>query len=218
MGKIIDLTGKKFGRLTILELVPKKIKHDATRQAFWLCQCDCGNTHIAGSKSLRNGDTPSCGCITKERLTKHGGYGTRLYNILDKMKYRCNNDKSKDYKHYGARGIKVCNEWQDATNGFINFYKWATNNGYRNNLSIDRINNDGDYEPNNCRWVDNATQSNNRRTNRLITYKGVTKTLAQWSNSTGISSATIRERLRRGWTIEQSLTTSPKGRHRKHKY
>lgn len=215
MGKIIDLTGKRFGRLTVLQLVPKEIKHDTTRQSFWLCQCDCGNKHIAGSKSLRNGDTPSCGCITKERLTKHGGYGTRLYNILDKMKYRCNNVKSKDYKNYGARGIKVCDEWLDKETGFMNFYNWAMKNGYRDDLSIDRIDNNGDYEPSNCRWVNNITQCNNRRANKYVTYHGKTKTITQWSRLVGISASTISQRLKRGWTIEQTLTISSDGRHRK---
>ena len=215
MGKIIDLTGQRFGRLVALALVPKEIKHDTTRQAFWLCQCDCGNKHISGSKSLRNGDTRSCGCITKERLTKHGGYGTRLYGIFDKMKSRCNNINSKDYKNYGGRGIKVCDEWQDDTNGFINFYNWAINNGYQDNLSIDRINNDGNYEPDNCRWTDAVTQSNNRRTSKFITYNGETKTITQWSKSTGIGQTVIAQRLKRGWTIEETLTISPVGHHRK---
>lgn len=208
--KLIDLTGQKFGRLTVLERAGTK-GHEPT----WLCACECGNTKVVMGVSLRNGDTLSCGCLgrelSSERLVNnplptqtHGLSETRLYKILNGMKSRCYNPKSKYYNDYGGRGIAVCGEW---LNDFRAFYDWAIANGYRDDLEIERIDNDGDYEPSNCRWATRTEQNNNKRNNHFVTYNNRTQTVAQWARETGIPKQTLLGRLKRGWNAEKTLTT-----------
>lgn len=162
-----DLTGNRYGRLTVLERV-----NNIGSQAAWLCKCDCGNTKIVRSRDLRNGIVKSCGCLRKElaknRASKHYGSGTHLYAVWNMMRQRCNNPNNKDYKHYGNRGITVCSEWND----FPNFQSWALSNGYEEGLTIDRINNDGNYEPDNCRWIPIEEQQHNRRPRGVIDETG----------------------------------------------
>lgn len=134
---------------------------------------------------------------------KHGFYGTRLYEIWRAMKKRCHLKTHIHYKNYGGRGIVVCDEWK---NDSKTFFEWALSNGYRDDLTIDRIDNNGNYEPSNCRWVSVKTQCRNTRKNHLITYNGETRCLIEWSELTGIKHTTIDERLKRGWTVEQALT------------
>lgn len=137
-------------------------------------------------------------------FTKHGQYGTRLYNIWANMKRRCSNPNSDDYKHYGARGISVCEEW----NEFTGFYSWAKASGYTEDLTLDRIDVDGNYEPCNCRWVDMKEQENNRTNNVMIEFNGECHTRQQWSEITGIKYTTIRNRIDNlGWPVEKALTT-----------
>lgn len=143
----------------------------------------------------------------KSANTTHGFCDKeRLYFTWCHIRQRCKNPNNKQYKHYGGRGIKVCEEWND----YAVFRKWAISNGYADNLTIDRMNNDGDYEPTNCRWVDIKTQCNNRRTNRYITCRGKTHTLAEWGDIVGLKSGTILQRIRSGWDEESALFL-PKG-------
>lgn len=206
MGRFIDLTNKRFSRLIVL----KQYGHNKYNQITWLCKCDCGNLIIVSGNDLTRNNTRSCGCLYQDYLhnprpntQKHGKSNSRLYHIWRDMKLRCYNEKQIGYKNYGARGIKVCDEWQ---NNFKAFYDWAIDNGYKNNLQIDRINTNGDYKPSNCRWVTPLGNSNNKRNNRFITYKGETKTIAEWSKSTNIPYHLIWNRLKRGWSVEDTFT------------
>lgn len=169
-------TGKKFGKLTVIK---RSERRNSCGVKLYKCLCDCGNiTYVRGDR-LKNGHTRSCGCINR----KHGKFGTRLYNTYSHMKERCYNKHNKHYKDYGARGIIICNEWKD---DFQAFYDWSINNGYKDNLTIDRIDNNKGYSPSNCRWVNAKTQANNRRSNIYLTYNGKTQTISQWSDELGI--------------------------------
>lgn len=206
MPKLKDISGQKFGRLTAVE----RIDTDKRGELIWLCQCECGNTTKVRSSHLRNGRTKSCGCLKRERTIernfKHGacqnGETTRLYITWRNMRRRCQDPEEKNYENYGGRGISVCEKWQD----FRNFQKWAKNNGYKEDLEIDRIDNDGDYCPENCRWVTHQKQSNNKRTNRLIEFNGRVKTLAQWARELDIKYISLYMRLKRGWSVEKAFT------------
>lgn len=203
MSKLIDLTGKKFGRLTVIERTENKGK-----STMWLCKCDCGNERIVSRNNLSTGHSMSCGCLKKETITKikttHGKRDTRLYHIWSSMKGRCITTSNHKYKNYGGRGITICEEW---LNDFQAFYDWAMANGYSDDLSIDRIDVNGNYEPSNCRWTDAKTQMNNMTTNRLITYNGKTQTVSQWADETGINRGTLITRFNLGWEEERALTT-----------
>ena len=165
MNAIKDLTGMKFGRLTVVRIESEHIP------VSWLCKCECGKEKIVRSGNLTSGNTRSCGCLRNElvakaskAITKHGMAkdDLRLYRIWQNMRQRCNNPKHKDYRNWGSRGIRICAEWDD----FKAFYDWAMSNGYADNLTLDRINNDGNYEPSNCRWATMKEQQNNRRNNK----------------------------------------------------
>lgn len=189
-GKIKDLTGQTFGRLTVVAF-----DHlSANGQAYWRCRCTCGNDKIISAAQLKWTKTSSCGCYRKEYMSKrqktHGLGNTRLYRIWSKMKSRCYYKKHDYYDYYGGKGVSVCEEWMD----FINFYTWAINNGYDDSLTIDRINNDGNYEPSNCRWVDKITQSNNKSSNVMIEYMGKTQSLADWCRELGLDYYLINNR------------------------
>lgn len=175
MTRFKDMTNLRFGRLTVLECVGR----DNNGNALWRCKCDCGKENIVDGCRLRKGNTKSCGCYniyrTKICNSTHKKSKTRLYAVWGGIKARCSNPKCEAFKNYGGRGIKFCKDWVF----YENFEKWALNNGYSNNLTIDRIDNNGNYEPDNCRWVTIKKQCNNRRNNRHIEYNGKIFTIAE---------------------------------------
>lgn len=195
MGKIIDLTGMKFNKLTVIEFVGL----NKNNKALWKCKCECGKIVNVISSNLKNGNTKSCGCynIDKiiERNTKHNGKGKRLFNIWCNMKDRCYREKSKIYKYYGLKGIKVCDEW---LHDYSNFEKWSLENGYRDNLTIDRIDSNKDYCPNNCRWITLAEQQRNKSNNILITIDGVTRKIFEWCEIYKIDLKLAHDRYKKG--------------------
>lgn len=204
---MIDRTGERFGRLVITRF----IRVDKNWNYIWECKCDCGNIINVRYNNLLNGSTKSCGCLKRERTiersTKHGlsggqGNYTRLYRIWLNMRQRCNNRRDQDYPYYGGRGIKVCKEWDN----YAAFHDWAMKNGYADHLTLDRINNNGDYCPENCRWATRKEQARNTRQNHFITFNGKIMTIAEWAEYLGVSSTVLRTRLYRGWPIERALT------------
>lgn len=200
--KLKDLTGKRFGRLTVL----RKATGEQYKRVHWECICDCGNTCIVAGNNLGR-STNSCGCLeTESRVTsntKHGQRNSRIYYIWCSMKQRCNNPKCESFQHYGGKGISYCKEWET----FENFYKWAIANGYNDSLSIDRIDNSKNYSPENCRWVTMKVQQNNRGGNRILEYNGEQHTLSQWADIKHISQSTLESRLYRGMTVKDALET-----------
>jgi len=199
MGKFIDLTGKKFGKLLVISQ-SSRAKNNSIR---WLCKCDCGKEVIVQGGHLRSGHTTSCGCLQ----TKHNMTNTRLYGIWNGMINRCTNKNKSSYKYYGERGITFCPEWRE----FVNFYNWAIKNGYNEKLTLDRINPNKNYSPENCRWASLKEQANNLRTNRKLTFNNETLTIAQWSEKLNIPHATITRRIDvYNWTVEKTLSTPVK--------
>ena len=198
-----DLTGKRFGRLIVLKLSNTQIPKANRR---WDCICDCGNEVTTVGSNLVTGHTKSCGCLNIEaarnRKLVHGKTNTKIHSVWNEMKQRCNNPNAGKFPQYGGRGISVCKEWSD---NFLSFFSWATENGYKEGLSIDRINPDGNYEPDNCRWTTNKVQCNNKTNNRIYEIDGLSYTLQQLADISGINNGTIRSRLKRGWDIKKSI-------------
>lgn len=175
----------------------------------YICKCEYGKIHYIFANNLKN--AKSCGCVRrgmkgqKNPSYKHGeSHTSKLYSVLRGMKRRCYDNKSKDYSSYGGRGIKVCKEWV-GEDGYINFKKWALENGYKEGLTIDRIDVNGNYEPSNCRWTTAIEQCNNRRNNVRLTYNGESKTIAEWSRELNIPSSTLYCRRSKGWNVENIL-------------
>lgn len=212
MPKRTDLTGQRFGRL----VVKSYAYTDSSKKAIWVCMCDCGKNCEVRANDLLRGKTNSCGCLKRDtRITMnltHGGKHTRLYNIWIAMLERTGNKNSSNYHNYGGRGIAVCEEWK---NDFEQFRNWATSHGYREDLTIDRIDVNGDYCPENCRWATKKEQANGTRRNIKIEYKGQTLTLSQWAEKIGINRYTLRNRIFvYGWSVEEAFET-PVGERRK---
>lgn len=206
MGAPLDLTNQKFERLHVVERAPNRIMPNGDSRRAWLCRCDCGNEIVATTIDLRKGDVKSCGCIKKEldkvKLATHGDHGTHLHNVWCAMRRRCNNKKNRDFHHYGGRGINVCHEWES---DYLCFKRWALSNGYSENLTIDRIDVDGDYTPANCRWVSMKEQANNRSNSRYVTYNGEVHTIQEWSEIVNIPYSTLYMRFRNGWSADEAL-------------
>ena len=263
--KFIDLTGKKFGKLTVLNQEEDYIQTSGRHRSRWKCICECGNECIVDGDALRTGNTKSCGCLKHRKLAKdlivqrfgkltvvgrsskylnqkvywhckcdcgnevdvigsllvngrsktcgcshvtQGGFGkSRLYEVWFAMMSRCTKPENKHYSNYGGRGIKVCDEWKD----FLKFKEWADKTGYdetapRGQYTIDRVDNNGNYCPENCQWKTMLEQANNKRNTRMIEYNGEKKSILEWSKSTGLSTSLIKSRYDRGWTPEEIFT------------
>lgn len=206
MGTKINLKGQKFGKLFVLE----EYGHSTDGKITWRCKCDCGNETIVTGRYLRIGNTRSCGCLKHELEgpRTHGESYTKLYRIWRAMKQRCYQSTQKCYFRYGGRGIKVCDKWLAC---YENFRDWAINNGYKDGLSIDRIDVNGNYCPENCRWATRKEQMNNKRSNVLIEHNGMTKTIAQWCEFYGITNYNLVRRriMDYGYTFEEAVTLKP---------
>ena len=202
---MINYEGYKFGNLLIM-----KFSHKIKSRCYWLMKCDCGTEKAININDVRHGKINSCGCIHKKQLVKrnkdntiHGYFGTKTYASWSRMIGRCYNIKDKNYPNYGQRGITVCDSWRESFISFLNAM------GERpNNTSLDRINNNGNYEPNNCKWSTPKEQARNRRSNRIIKYNNKSKTLAEWSEILNIKQSTIDKRIKKyGWSVNKALST-----------
>ena len=209
--KMIDLTGKTFGKLVVIERYPDYIQKNGRHRVRWKCKCTCGNIIVVNGDNLKSKSTTSCGCYQKEMAiisnTTHGDSNSRLYNVWCNMKERCNNKNNPQYRLYGGRGIFVCEEWD---NNYSAFKEWALNNGYnqyskRGDCTLDRINVNGEYSPNNCRWVSQKCQMNNVTYNHNVTYNGETHTIAEWADIYKIPQQKLRKRILRGIEFEKAI-------------
>lgn len=201
MGKrAINQLGKRYGKLKVI----KELEKNKYRCMMWLCKCDCGKETITTTSHLRSGDTKSCGC--GKGNYKHGLRKHRLYIIYNLIKQRCNNSNSTEYKNYGSRGIK--NEWnniEDFVRDMKTEYDKHVKKHGKKNTSIDRINNDGNYCKDNCKWATKEEQANNTRRNKFLTYKGITKTIAQWEKIYNFKQDVLRRRIMRGWNVKRAI-------------
>lgn len=207
-----DITGLKFNFLTVLKLHHKKQRFNKDGSSkgyleYWLCQCDCGKQTIVEKYHITHSRIKSCGCYLekrrKESHTKHLLCNSRIYKIWGDMKNRCSNPHNHAYKYYGTRGITFYSEWIN----FESFYNWALNNGYKDNLTLDRINYNGNYEPSNCRWVTKKVQARNTSKNTFITYKNETHCLSEWAEIFNIDYNMLWKRLSSGWAFEEAINT-----------
>lgn len=209
MGQKIEVhQGDRYGILTIIRELPKRVK-----KRYFLCKCDCGNLREVRFVGMRAGESKSCGCLRNERNRtanlSHGMAGSPLYSSWHCMKQRCLNKKRRHYEDYGGRGIKVCLEWMD----FIPFRDWALAHGYKDGLTIERIDCNGNYESSNCTWIPQGEQSNNTRRNRRITYQGKTQILKDWAKELSLDYKMLCNRLRHGWSVEKAFNLSLQTKH-----
>lgn len=204
--KRIDITSRKFGKLTAVEFSHASRESSGARREHWICRCDCGNQTVVAKKNLLNGNTQSCGCsrviTNKERLTKHGGRDTKLYAVWSSMVARCYNENDASYAYYGGNGIIVCEQWR---HDFESFRNWALSAGYEEGLTIDRIDVNGQYSPDNCRWADMVAQANNRSNTIYIEYNGERHTCAECARLLNMSYDTINNRYHAGMKPEDIL-------------
>lgn len=191
-----DITGNQYGRLTVLGFSGRRrSKTNGLTETMWECSCECGNIVIVPKHLLTGGFTKSCGCLKKEHnrktWTTHGLSKHRLYKIYRMIIDRCINSNSRAYSHYGGRGISICNEWL-GKEGFINFYNWALKNGYEDTLTIERMDVNGNYCPENCSWIPRSEQPRNRTNTHFFEHNGKLYTLSEISDYFGLSRSTIR--------------------------
>lgn len=207
LDKLKSHIGERYNMLTIIDVV----RPDGYKQAVFKCQCDCGNAVYAFPYQVYTGKTKSCGCYKQALLVAtrrtHGGSKSPLYLEWRSMVSRCHNPESYNFKDYGGRGITVCDAWRNSPQAF---YDWVDSTGGRpNRATLDRINNNGPYSPENCVWATMHQQSRNKRSNIFVTYQGRTKCLADWAEELGLSHETLRYRYHRGMTPEQILHKGP---------
>ena len=201
----LNFIGKKFGNFTVIDIVKRDDEYHHEWQ--WVCRCDCGNIKTHKPAHLKSGKIVSCGChkarLSSERMKKHGDSTSRLYHCWLDMKARCSRKNHPKYSSYGGRGVEVCSEWQ---NDYAIFHEWAVNNGYSNDLTLDRIDVNGHYCPDNCRWADAVTQANNRRNSKgqfWSTEKQ--KEIKEKCLELGLKYCTVYWRLRQGWDEERAF-------------
>ena len=213
MGTIKDITGNRYGKLVVISFAGLK----NNRIGMWECKCDCGNTAVVTTNNLNSGNTSSCGCLKSEHPNHktHGMRQTKIYKCWCLMKSRCNNPNYEHYECYGGRGIKVCKEWDY---DFIKFYEYVSSLPHygEKGYTLDRIDVNGNYEPNNVRWASKITQANNCRTNVYYDYNGESHTLSDWARIFNINPHTLNSRVRiYKWSIEKALGTPIKNRSNK---
>lgn len=208
-----EMIGNKYGKLTVISTV----KQD--QKTYLKCKCDCGNVIVRPTYLIATNQIKSCGCLKAEAIKKYNSSGMRskgcykdgrslhpLYGTWFQMISRCENPNQNHYDRYGGRGIKVCDEWHD----FWQFVKWSDSVGGRpKGYTLDRIDNNGNYEPNNCRWADWRTQTTNKSSNVFIEFEGQTKTVTEWAEFLNFHPHTLQERLKKGWSVERALTEPP---------
>lgn len=211
MPSFIDMTGQRIGLWTVIEQGP----NNASNAIRWLCRCDCGTTKLVTGQTLRNGSSKSCGCESARlagiRIANINGRHflshSRTHNIWSMMKTRCLNKTNRAYPRYGGRGITVCDEWLTFDNFLRDMGECPSTRH-----TLDRIDNNSGYSPDNCRWADWKTQQNNRSSNRLFSYKNETLTISQWAERTGINRRTITQRINKGWSSDKIFTPPFDGR------
>lgn len=212
--KFKDLSGQTFDRLKVLERIDDHQYPSGRHDVQYSCLCECGKKVDVLGIHLRSGHTKSCGCFRKETTSrhkrKHGLTNTRLHNIWSNMKSRCTCENNDDYHLYGERGISVCEEWM---HDFMAFAEWALNNGYADNLSLDRCDVNKGYSPDNCRWATQKTQCNNTRRNVNIEFRGESHTMKEWSEILHIKYGTLQSRIARGWSYDRALSTNSANTH-----
>lgn len=205
-----DLTGQRFGRLTVLERAVRGSTPGKKHRTYWLCECDCGNVSVVLAEGLKSGNTTSCGCYHREVVSKtimtHKRIEDNVYLKWSAMKARCFNKNTEHYSDYGGRGITVCDRWRDSFDLFYEDVSKLPHFG-EDGYSLNRIDNDGNYEPGNVEWADSVVQNNNKRNNRLVTFNDKTQTVAKWSRETGIPYNVIYKRAKLGWSLDEILTT-----------
>lgn len=201
MSRLIDITGERYSRLLVLE----RAENTERGQAVWKCLCDCGNITYVRGGNLKSGAVKSCGCLLKDNAHRtHGLSHTKIYGLWGNIKRRCYCPTISCYKYYGGRGIKMCDEWRDS---FDAFYEWVKATRFDDSLTIERIDPNGDYCPENCTWANMTEQANNKRNNDFYTHNGETKSLTQWCYSLGLDYWLVRNRIKKlGWAFERAIS------------